>query len=94
MPAFNPPSIYSIKYVTDVFQLMQANRFALFSTYLPKTTQTDPAAILLARLLERGNDAMKRDFMRIIDGELPQYDVVLRDKATGQLIDPSTGKPV
>ncbi len=48
-------------------------------------------AILLSHMLGRANDAIKDDFAHIVDGKAPRYEVLLRDKATGELIDPSTG---
>ena len=56
----------------------------------PRSPQTKQA-ILLSHMLGRANDAIKDDFARIVDGKLPRFDVVLRDKETGQLFDPATG---
>lgn len=70
---------------------LQTARFEIMAMGGSPSSPLTQQAILLSHMLARANDAIKYDFTRIVDGKLPRYDVVLRDKETGELVDPASG---
>ncbi len=85
-----------VQCAAQVMAILQAARFEMMELVGGKSLSS-PAykqAILLSRMFERANDAIKDDFTQITMGESPRYDVILRDKKTGGLIDPGTGAPL
>ncbi len=85
-----------VQRAAQVISTLQAARFEMMDLVGGKSLSSTAykQAILLSRMFERANDAIKDDFTQITMGQSPRYEVVLRDKKTGGLIDPGTGAPL
>ena len=75
-----------LRIAAAVFDHAQQARYQLMALGTLTGLPVNKKAVLLSQMLSRMNDAVKDDFSRIMMGGLPRYDVVLRDKATGELV--------
>ncbi len=83
-----------VQLAAQAISTLQSARHAIMAMVGSGRNPLDKQAILLSHMLGRANDAIKDDFARIVDLKHPRFDVVLRDRETGRLVDPNTHAPV
>jgi hypothetical protein len=88
----NPPSRSIIMQAAEALNSLQMAAHTVTSVSTIRSGPVDKAGLMLGQMLRRANDAIKDDFAQITMGKLPRYDVILRDKKTGELFDPATGQ--
>lgn len=84
---FNAPVQRAARALND----LQTARSEIMAMVSSPRNPIDKQAMLLAHMLARAYDAIKDDFSRITMDLPLKFEVVLKDRKTGELYDPATG---